>query len=75
VEEVGVKYGIGQFGWDSTVEYEPDEGRVVLSRYMDQAVREAVMVRAGIEDVAIREAVIEELRRLGYMVTPPEESP
>jgi hypothetical protein len=38
---------------------------------MDEAVREAVMVRAGVEDVAIREAVIEELRRLGYTVIPP----
>jgi hypothetical protein len=66
------KYGLGQLGWDDTApEYEPHEGRVVLSRYMDEAVRQAIMVRAGIEEEATREAVVEELRRLGYTVIPP----
>lgn len=60
-------------GWDwGPPEYDPDEGQVILARYLDGAIREAVLVRRGVEDAAILEAVIAELRRLGYVVTPPQ---
>jgi hypothetical protein len=55
--------------------YDPDEGQVVLSRWIDGTVRDAVLVRKGLEEKAIREAVILELQRLGYTVTPPEMTP
>lgn len=53
-------------------EYDPEEGRVVTARYIDGAVREAIEVRRGIENSAVLDAVVAELYRRGYAVTPPE---
>ncbi len=56
-------------------EYDPAEGRVIVDRYFDGAVRAAVEVRRGLEDAAVLEAVIIELARRGYVVTPPADRP
>jgi hypothetical protein len=45
---------------------------VVLSRHFDGTVREAIEVRTRLVDAVLREAVIVELRRLGYTATPPD---
>jgi hypothetical protein len=55
----------------STTRIRLTEGRIILSRYLDGTVREALMVRKGLEEQATREAVIAELRRIGYTVSPP----
>jgi hypothetical protein len=55
------------------LEYDPDTGQLILERYLDGAVREAVEIRAGLVEAATRDAVVSELRRFGYTVTPPTE--
>lgn len=53
------------------LEYDPEQGDLILSRYSDGMVREAIQVRTRLVDAALRDVVIVELRRLGYTVTPP----
>lgn len=53
------------------LKYDAEEGRVIAALYFDGAVREAIEVRRGIEDAAVLEAVVAELERRGYTVTPP----
>lgn len=52
-------------------EYDADEGRLILERYADGAVKAAIEVRARLEDDALIAVIVIELRRRGYTVTPP----
>lgn len=48
--------------------YDGDAGKVIE---IDRWIREEISVRVGLREQVIREAVIVELERLGYTVTPP----
>jgi len=58
---------------DETLRYDRELGEVWA--LLDGKVREVMSLRAELVDRVLREAVIIELERLGYTVTPPEVTP
>jgi hypothetical protein len=51
--------------------YDPVSGDVVLERYTDGAIRVALEVRKQLEEEAVLDGVVAELRRRGWTVTGP----
>lgn len=58
------------FRLDETIRYDPEQGE--LQVLVDGTVREAMRVRTALVDGVLLEAIVAELRRRGYTVTPPE---
>jgi hypothetical protein len=57
--------------WTESLGYDPASGDVVLERYTDGSIRVAVEVRKQLEEEAVLDGVVAELRRRGWTVTEP----
>lgn len=58
------------FRLDETIRYDRESGE--LQVIVDNAVREVIEVRTALAEGVLLEAIVAELRRRGYTVTPPE---
>lgn len=52
--------------------FDAERGELVLGEHLDGTVRELIAVRVALVDAALLGAIVAELERRGYTVTPPE---